>query len=314
MNAHIQSTTRTALADLNPIPDENDWFANIDNPNTRRAYQRDVGEFIEFIGAQSISQLRSITRSHVLAWRDFLAESGLAPATRRRKLAALSSLFGYLTDRHCVSTNPVAGIRRPSEPSRETCAISDREAAQLLDAPDEFELSGIRDRAILSVLLHHGLRRAELTGLRVRDFTYRSGILHLCVHGKSSKLRYIPCHPHSVRAVQEYLADNGHAGDREGPLFRPLKNNRSSEGTGAALTPESVAKIVRKYCQLAEVKTDDVTAHSLRATAATSALSAGCDIAIVQEWLGHADISTTRIYDQRAFRADQSPTYQLNYK
>ncbi|MDH4606843.1 tyrosine-type recombinase/integrase, partial [Pseudomonas syringae] len=134
-----------------------EWFANLDNPRTRRAYQNDLTDFSSFIGLASADDFRQVTRSHVLAWRADLEQRGLAGATIRRKLAALASLFDHLLENNAVAGgNPVHGVKRPRIESNEgkTPALGDHQAKALLEAPDESTLKGLRDRAMLAVLLY----------------------------------------------------------------------------------------------------------------------------------------------------------------
>jgi site-specific recombinase XerD len=194
------------FAGLEAIPPEVEWFANITNLNTRRAYQRDVRAFMAFLSIREPDALRRIGRPHVIAWRKTLASQ--APATIRRRLAAVSSLFDYLCERNAVLANPVSGVQRPKEGANEgkTPAISDKQARALLDAPLIDSVAGKRDRAILAVFLYHGPRRAELAGLRVGDLAERRGILHFQFHGKGGKIRYLPAHPIAVAAIEDYLS------------------------------------------------------------------------------------------------------------
>src|ERR1700732_923771 len=138
--------------------------------------------------------LRSVGRSHIIAWRKDMERRGLAPATVRRKLSALSSLFDYLCERNAVAGNPVDGVKRPLANGNEgsTPALGDAQARKLLEAPPDDTLKGVRDRAILATLLYHGLRREELCGLRVRDMQSRQGVLHFRVKGKRGKVRFVP--------------------------------------------------------------------------------------------------------------------------
>ncbi len=105
--------TAPEFHELAQVPPAAEWFANIDNPNTRRAYRNDLQEFMTFIGIAAPAELRLVTRAHVLAWRKDLERRELAGSTVRRKLAALSSLFEYLCDQNSVPTNPIKGVKRP---------------------------------------------------------------------------------------------------------------------------------------------------------------------------------------------------------
>jgi integrase/recombinase XerD len=185
-----------------------------------------------------------------------------------------------------------------------------------MEAPPEDTLKGVRDRAILAVLLYHGLRREELCTLRVKDIQSREGVMHFRIQGKRGKIRYIPVHAASQRLIDTYLSMAGHGIDPDGPLFRPVRNNRTSEKLDRPLDPASIYRnIVRHYgLQVGlNAKKYGLRVHSLRATAATNALSHKADIAKVQEWLGHANVSTTRLYDKRKSRPEDSPTFRVRY-
>ncbi len=106
--------TATEFQSLATMPPELEWFANITNAQTRRAYKHDVREFSSFIGLQAPEELRLITRAHMIAWRGQLEARELSPATIRRKLSALSSLFDYLCEKNAVTHNPAKGVKRPT--------------------------------------------------------------------------------------------------------------------------------------------------------------------------------------------------------
>jgi len=312
-----RALTSAEFQGLADVPPELEWFANIANAKTRRAYQQDVQDFTTFVGIARVQEFRLITRAHLIAWRKDLEQRKLAHSTIRRKLAALSSLFDYLCEQNAVLHNPVDGVKRPKANNNEgvTPALGNAQARALLDAPPVDTLKGKRDRAILATLLYHGLRREELCKLRVRDVQQRDGVLQLRVEGKGDKIRFVPMAAKAARLIKEYLELAGHGHDFGGPLFRPVKNN--STGTlNKPLNPASVyQEIVRRYGREVGI-TDDVhgfCVHSLRATAATNALEHNADIAKVQEWLGHANVSTTRLYDKRKNRPEDSPTFRVEY-
>lgn len=312
VKAQVALTTEQ-FQGLAAVPPETEWFANLTNPNTRRAYKADVRGLMGFLGIQRAEDVRKVTRAHLIAWRKQIAHQ--APATVRRKLAAVSSLFEYLCEQNAVQWNPVAGVARPKEGANQgkTPAISDRQARRLLDSPKPDTIAGLRDRAILAVFLFHGPRRAEVAGLRVCDLAERRGVAHFEFHGKGGKIRYIPAHQLAVAAVKEYLTVAGHGSDKTGPLFRPLKNHSSKAGLRGALTSDSLWRIVMMHAHAVGIEVDGFGPHSLRATAGTNALEHGADIAAVSEWLGHASITTTRLYDKRVVRVENSPTFRVNY-
>jgi integrase/recombinase XerD len=301
---------------LRDLPPETDWFANIDNPNTQRAYKADMKEFMAFLGHDGIHNFREVTRIHVIAWRKDLENRQNAPATIRRKLAALSSLYDYLTECNSVLINPVDGIKRPKRESTEgkTPAISDAQARALLEVPNTKKLIGKRDKAILSVLLFHALRRDELCKLHLKSIHERRGVAHLEVHGKGGKIRNVPLHPLTHALIKDYLAHAPHGTDAQGALFRPIINNQTGD-LKKSLSTDRILKIVKAYgLQIGITNMDRFAPHALRATAATNALENSADITKVQEWLGHANISTTRGYDRRESRAEDSPVWRVNYQ
>jgi integrase/recombinase XerD len=312
-----RALTLEQFSELADVPPELEWLANITNAKTRRAYKRDIEEFSAFTGLRAPAELRQIARAHVIAWRKHLETGNLAPASIRRKLSALSSLFDYLCERNAVDGNPVDGVKRPMSNSNEgsTPALGDAQAKTLLAAPQGESLKAVRDRAILATLLYHGIRREELCLLRVRDMQSRQGVKHFRVQGKRDKIRFVPVHTLAQRLIEAYLEIAKHGENLDSPLFRPVQNNRT--GTlDRPLDPGSVYRnIVGKYSRATGLagEVNGLCVHSLRATAATNALSHDADIAKVQEWLGHANISTTRLYDRRNTRPEDSPTFHVKY-
>ena len=193
-----------------------------------------------------------------------------------------------------------------------TPALGDHQARALLDAPVGDSRKAKRD---------HALRREELCKLSVKDFRHeRRGVAHLKVSGKGGKTRYVPLHPAAGGLIVDYLEADGRGSDAAGALFRPLRKRRDTSGpvagteavasVGKSITADAVYKIVRGYSGALGF---EIGAHALRATAATNALDHQADIAKVQEWLGHANIATTRIYDHRKTRPEDSPTFKVAY-
>jgi site-specific recombinase XerD len=310
----IRRLTDVQFQGLANVPPEIEWFANIANAKTRRAYEADINDFSAFVGVTCPEDFRIVTRSHVIAWRKTLEGRELSASTIRRKLSALSSLFDSLCERNAVRHNPVDGVQRPSEGTNEgkTPAIGDAQAKDLLNAPDEETLMGKRDRAILAVFLYHRLRCEELCRLKVRDLHERRGVKHFRVYGKRDKIRFIPAQSGTLERIADYLAAAGHGGDPDAPLFLALKARGLQ--TGMPLSATAIYScVVKKYAAVAKIETEGFCVHSLRATAATNALDHEADIAKVQEWLGHASISTTRLYDKRQSRPEDSPTFKVTY-
>jgi site-specific recombinase XerD len=300
---------------LAEVPPEAEWFANLGSKGTKRIYQGDIREFMSFVGIRKADEFRTVTRAHVIAWRDDLLKRELAGATVRRKLAALSSLFEHLCDSNSITHNPVKGVKRPKVESYEgkTPALADHQVRALLEAPTGETLKAKRDRAILSVLFFHALRREELCKLRVKDIHERRGVKHFRIHGKGGKLRNVPIHQATLDRLSEYLSAVETESDPSDPLFRPVTNNRYGGALEDSITPDGIYRMIRAYGAAVKIDMQRFGPHAARATAATNALDNGADIAKVQEMLGHSNIQTTRMYDHRKTRPEDSPVFKVSY-
>jgi len=294
-----------------------DWLKNTTSPNTRDAMRVDLLNFLQSVKLREIDDLKNIKRTDIMKWRDAMTgtkeKPGLAIRSVKRKLSTVSRFFEFLCDEEFVETNPFLGVERPKLTANEgaTAAISERQAMNLLDAPDPDTLIGKRDRAILAMFLYHALRRSELCQLRLKDIQEREGIKQLKILGKGDKERYIPIHPSAARRINDYWQAQRNPTDKELPLFRSHSNN--GKNARKPLTPTAVYQLVIRYGEKAGIDTSNFSPHSLRATAATNTLSNGEDIRRVQKWLGHSTIQTTAMYDKRNNRPEDSPTYRVRY-
>jgi site-specific recombinase XerD len=115
-----------------------------------------------------------------------------------------------------------------------------------------------------------------------------------------------------MERIHDYLEKAGHGEEKKGPLFRPVKNNVTGK-LAKGLHPDSIYRILTPYAEIAGISLDAFSPHSLRATGATNALEHGADIAKVQEDLGHANVSTTRLYDRRKSRPEDAATLKISY-
>jgi integrase/recombinase XerD len=139
---------------LADVPPEVEWFDNLSNAHMRRVYENAIRDFMGFTGIMRPEEFRTVTRAHIIAWRDQLTGRGLDGSTIRHRLASLASLFEYLCEKNAVTHNPVKGVERPKTESGEgkTPALGDHQARKLLDTPQMDTIKSKRDRAILSTL------------------------------------------------------------------------------------------------------------------------------------------------------------------
>lgn len=306
---------RTTIEVLAAIPEEAVWLAKQKSPRTRRAYQQDVQHFMRFCGHCAAEELRKIDHRVVIAWERFMRETQDAEAsTVRRRLAALSSLFKHLVEHGQADRNPVAAVGRPTINRDEgfTPAFSKAQARKLLDTPPVDYVAGLRDRAILSVGLQAGLRRAEIARLRVGDLHQNRGFDALRVIRKGAKKDALAIHPQTAQRIRDYLAAGGHAEDFDGPLFRPLRHNGRSRTPRRHLAPDAIDRVLRKYAARLGL-TRGYSAHSMRATFITTALENGASLEQVQRAVGHRDPSTTKLYDRRGYNPEKSAAFFASY-
>ena len=305
----------TTLDAIAAIPEEHVWLASRKSPRTRRAYRADVQHFMRTTGIRSAEELRSMDHRAVLAWEAYMREVELAEAsTIRRRLAALSSLFKHLITHGAADRNPVRDVERPPVNRREgsTPAFSNAQARKLLNAPKPDTVAGLRDRAILSVGLQAGFRRAEIAGLTVGDLHVNRGYDSLRIIRKGAKKAALAINPQVAQRIRAYLEAAGHGDDFDGPLFRPLRHNRKRQEPRRCLDPDAIDRIVRKYARrLGLIR--GYSAHSMRATFITTALENGCSLEDVQRAAGHADPSTTKLYDRRGYNPEKSASFFANY-
>jgi integrase/recombinase XerD len=299
---------------LQNIPEEDVWLAGQLSVHTRRAYKQDVSHFVRTMNIRSTDELRLVTRAAVIAWLTRMKEEGAKPRTIRRRLSALSSLYAHLVDHRIADTNPVRDIKRPRVNRRTgtTRAFSPREARRVLDAPSADTLRGLRDRAILAVGFQAGPRRAEIASLTVGDFHTNNGYKSLHFVRKGGEDLSLALNPQTAQRIQDYLDAAGHSTQPHSPLFRGVPKERRGSCQNKHLHPETVDRILKKYCRLAGLDSG-YTAHSMRATFVTTALNNGASLEDVQRDCGHADPTTTKLYDRRGYNPEKSAAFFAVY-
>lgn len=305
-----------SLAELAAIPEEEVWLASQKSARTRRAYKLDVAHFMRTLGITMPEQLRLIDHRAVIAWERMMREEqGAAASTVRRRLAALSSLFKHLVRHGAASRNPVVDVTRPNINREEgsTLAFSKAQARRLLDAPAENTLAGLRDRAILSVGLQIGLRRAEIAELKVGDLHQNRGFDALRLTRKGGRRDALAIHPQAAARIRAYLNMGGHGSDHAEPLFRPMRGNAKAHDPAGRLDPDTIDRLVRKYAAGIGLPRG-YSAHSMRATFITTALENGAQLEDVQKAAGHRDPSTTKLYDRRGYNPEKAASFFLSWQ
>lgn len=256
--------------------------------STAKAYVRDVERLVDWLSATGRASVDMIDHRGLREYVYHLKDAGRAPSTIRRTLSALASYFGFLVEEGRIATDPTELVQPPAprRPLPDVLGVAEVEA--LLEAPDPESDRYLRDRAILELLYATGMRVSELTGLTRSDVDLEARMLR--VIGKGDRQRLIPFGEPAAQALERYLRD-----------LRPKLADSSSEGAvflnrrGGGLSRMSVWTTVKENARRAGIQRK-VSPHTLRHTCATHLLEGGADLRIVQELLGHADISTTQIY------------------
>ncbi|RYF23424.1 MAG: integrase, partial [Oxalobacteraceae bacterium] len=185
-------------------------------------------------------------------------------------------------------------------------------ARKLLDAPAADTIAGLRDRAILSVGLQVGLRRAEIASLTVGDLHQNRGYDALRLTRKGGRRDALAINPQAAARIRAYLEKAGHGAEHDGPMFRPLRGNAKAHDPAGRLDPDAIDRLVRKYVAAIGL-TRGYSAHSMRATFITTALENGAQLEDVQKAAGHRDPSTTKLYDRRSYNPEKAASFFATY-
>ncbi len=257
-------------------------------PRSVEAYFRDLREFTSFVTGRGATTPADVTHATVTVYLLALRRRGLAPATIKRRAAAIRAFFQFLLREELIDHDPTLDLAAPHLPRRLPRVLTVEDVERLLAMPDTKRPEGSRDRAMLEVMYGSGLRVSEVVGLDLGDADLRAELIRTV--GKGNKERLVPMGSQAVSALRTYL--------RQG---RPvLAKRRSSQALflnrrGLRLTRQGCWKLIRQYARRAGIK-KALTPHVLRHSFATHLLERGADLRAVQEMLGHASISTTQVY------------------
>lgn len=258
------------------------------SPNSIQAYTRDVRDFLEYVRGRGIHDASRIERETVIGYMYSLKDRGISAGSIRRKLSSLRGYFSFLIQEAVTGANPTDLIDAPNTWKRLPSTLNVNEAFALMDSVQGENRGSMRDKAMLETLYSTGMRVSELTGLRLSDLYLETCCIR--VMGKGSKERIVPLGDTARNALEKYLSRARPLLDRGNGAAHVFLNMR-----GKPLTRMGVWKILKKYllqCGL-EAK---ASPHTLRHSCASHLLVGGADLRVVQEILGHSDISTTQIY------------------
>jgi integrase/recombinase XerC len=255
---------------------------------TIRNYTQDLRHFLKFLNTENVATLDMVDRHLLRRYIASLQEQGFEKSSVSRKLSAIRSFYNYLVQLNLLSVNPILVISAPKLDKRLPAFLSSDEVIRLLDMPDTSTPKGQRDKAVLEILYASGLRVSEIASLNLGNMNLETR--EILVWGKGSKERMTLIGEPAAAAIDRYL--------REGR--RQLLGNSKGDALfvnryGRRLSQRSIQKAISRYAIAAGID-KRVFPHMMRHSFATHLLDGGADLRVVQELLGHANLSTTQIY------------------
>ena len=271
------------------------FIANIRNPNTRQAYAHAVERFFNWCDDRNL-QLDDITPFAVAAYIEELQRDAAAP-TVKQHLAAIKMLFDWLVIGQVLPMNPAASVRGPKHVVKrgKTPVLTADQARALLDSIDTGRIDGLRDRALIGLMVFSFARVSATVRMNVEDY-YASGKRRWFRFAeKGGKQHDVPAHHSAEEYLDAYLEAAGVAGDASGPLFRTLGRNRTL--TENAMARTDVLRMIKRRALAAGLPAS-TCCHTFRATGITTYLSHGGTIEKAQQIAAHESIRTTKLYDR----------------
>ena len=257
------------------------------SPRTVEAYTRDLRDYVSFLAGRNALAPDDVDHALIGAYEADLIERGYAPASVKRRVSVIKGFHRFCLREGFSRANPADALPLPKVPDRLPDVLSIAQVTRLLDELDGTTPRDLRDRAMLEVLYGCGLRVSELTGLNGDKVRLDEG--SLLVTGKGEKQRIAPIAGTAARALARYLEEGRPALARPGSPGAVFLNAR-----GGRLSRQSVHAVVARAGRGLGIS--NLHPHTLRHSFGTHLLDGGANLRVIQEILGHADISTTQIY------------------
>jgi site-specific recombinase XerD len=274
------------------------FTVNIRNANTRAAYGRASGAFLNWCTARGITELSQIQPIHVAAYIEDLQHQAAAP-TVKQHLACIRMLFDWLVTGQIIPSNPAHAVRGPrySVSKGATPVLSSEEARHLLRNMDVSHVVGMRDRALIAVMTYTFARVSAAIALKIEDYYPQKKRWWLKLHEKNGKVNEMPCHHTLEEYLDAYIEAAAIADDRKGPLFRSAIG-KTRKLSAQSMRREDVYRMVRRRSADAGIETA-IGCHTFRATGITDYLKNDGRIEVAQRMAGHSSAKTTGLYDRR---------------
>lgn len=275
------------------------FAARIRNPNTRRAYSRAVAEFLAWCDDAGVPSIAAVQPLHVAAWIELQQQERAASSVKQR-LAALRHLFDWLVTGQVMPVNPAGSVRGPSHSvkSGKTPVLEPAEARALLDSIDVATVVGLRDRALIGLMVYSFARIGAALGMKVEDVYTQGRRLWVRLREKGGKAHAMPCHHHLETYLTAYIDGAGLTGDPKGPLFRTIGRQPGRPLTRTALQQAEAYLMIARRRAAAGIATK-LGNHSFRGTGITAYLKNGGTLEKAAQMANHASTRTTQLYDRR---------------
>ncbi len=278
------------------------FTANIRNPHTRRAYARGVGEFLAWCEAAGVPSIADVQPVHVASYIEWLCrrdDDPLSAPSVKQRLAAIRQLFDWLVVGQVVPVNPAASVRGPTHVVKKgkTPVLSPDEARRLLDGIDPTTHVGMRDRALIGLMVYSFARIGAAIAMKVDDVYTQDRRLWVRLREKGGKRHEMPCHHNLETYLHAYLDGGGISIDSKGPLFRTI-GRTTGQLTRTPLPQANAYAMIGRRARNAGIKTK-VGNHTFRATGITAYLKNGGTLQNAAAMANHASTRTTQLYDRR---------------
>src|SRR5271165_1710041 len=274
------------------------FTAQINNDHTRKAYLNATKRFAQWCDEHGIRQLADVQAFHVAAFvKDLQGE--FSPPTVKQHLAALRMLFDWLVTGHILETNPAHSVRGPKYVVKKgkTPVLNTDEARALLDAIDTTSLPGLRDRALIGLMVYTFARVNAALEMKVKDYFVQGRRGWVLLHEKGGKEHTVPCHHSLEKFLDEYIAAAGIANDPDGWLFRTAAG-KTGTLTASPMWQQDAYRMIQRRARAAKIKTK-IGNHTFRATGITAYMKNGGKLETAQQIANHESPRTTKLYDRR---------------
>jgi len=258
--------------------------------NTELSYQRDLMKMMRFLREQKVEKVSEVTEMDLHSYILDLGKKGMAAATVSRNIASMKAFYLYLLKNGKVQQDPAENLKGPKVEKKFPDILSVAQITRLLEQPGERTAKGLRDRAMLELLYATGIRVTELISLRLEDINWK---LNYIVCQDRGRERMIPFGSQAKKALDTYMkkARNELIGEKECDMLFP-------NCSGESMSRQGFWKLLKQYVKQAGIEME-ITPHTLRHSFAAHLVDNGADLRVVQEMLGHSDISTTMMYAAR---------------